>query len=75
MDAKKGWLRLSPDSARTSIVQKKKRITFYSAVTKVDIDASEPDQQAGIYMTNGDQTVSARLYSSFDKGRKNHLSV
>lgn len=69
LDAKKGWLRLSPDSARTSIVQKETD-HFYSAVTKVDIDASEPDQQAGIYMTNGDQTISVRLYSSFDKGRK-----
>jgi hypothetical protein len=69
LDARKGWLRLSPDSVRTSIVQKETD-HYYSAVTKVDLDASESSQKAGIYLTNGDQTVFARLYSSFENGKK-----
>lgn len=69
LDARKGWLRLSPDSVRTSIVQKETD-HYYSAVTKVEINASESNQKAGIYLTNGDQTVSARLYSSFENGKK-----
>ncbi|MET3126641.1 beta-xylosidase [Arcicella rosea] len=69
LEARKGWLRLSPDSARTSIVQKETD-HYYSAVTKVDINASLSNQKAGLYMTNGDQTVYASLYSGFDNGKK-----
>lgn len=68
LDARKGWLRLSSDSVRTSIVQKETD-HYYSVVTKVDLDASESSQKAGIYLTNGDQTVFARLYSSFENGK------
>lgn len=69
LEVRKGWLRLSPDSVRTSIVQKETD-HYYSAVTKVDINASLSNQKAGLYMTNGDQTVYASLYSGFDNGKK-----
>lgn len=69
LDARKGWLRLSPDSVRTSIVQKETD-HYYSALTKVEINASESNQKAGIYLTNGDQSVFSRLYTSFENGKK-----
>ncbi len=69
LEARKGWLRLSPDTARTSIVQKETD-HYYSAITKVDISTSESSQKAGIYLSNGNQTVFARLYSGFEDGQK-----
>lgn len=58
---RKGWMRLSPDTGRTHLVQKETD-HFYSAVTRVDIDTEKPAAQGGIYLTNGNQTVFARLY-------------
>lgn len=56
---RKGWIRLSPDSGRTHLLQKETD-HFYSAVTRLDADA--PAANGGIYLTNGNQTVYARLY-------------
>ncbi|MGF6930547.1 xylan 1,4-beta-xylosidase [Chitinophaga sp. W2I13] len=60
---RKGWIRLSPDSGRTHLLQKETD-HFYSAVTRVDIGAGEPAAHGGIYLTNGNQSVFARLYYS-----------
>jgi xylan 1,4-beta-xylosidase len=69
LTAKKGWVRLLPDSGRTSLVQKETD-HYYSAVTKVAFDAADTSTKAGLYLTNGNQKVCARLYSSFDKSPK-----
>jgi xylan 1,4-beta-xylosidase len=69
LTAKKGWVRLLPDSGRTSLVQKETD-HYYSAVTKVEFDAADTATKAGLYLTNGNQRVCARLYSGFDKGKK-----
>jgi xylan 1,4-beta-xylosidase len=66
---RKGWIRLTPDSSRTHLVQKETD-HFYSAVTKVDFDATDTIAKAGIYLTNGNQQVIVRLYSGFDNGKK-----
>ena len=65
---RKGWIRLLPDSFRTSIVQKETD-HYYSAVTKVDVKASDTTK-AGIYLSSGNQAVNVRLYSGFDKEKK-----
>jgi xylan 1,4-beta-xylosidase len=66
--ARKGWLRLLPDTARAHLVQKETD-HYYSAVTRVDFDASDT-AKAGLYLSNGNQKVNVRLYSGFDNGRK-----
>ncbi len=65
---RKGWLRLQPDSVRTSIVQKETD-HYYSAVTKLDFNAVDT-AKAGIYLSSGNQGVIVRLYSGFNNGKK-----
>jgi xylan 1,4-beta-xylosidase len=67
--ARKGWVRLTPDTNRTHLMQKETD-HFYSVVTKVSLGALEQNAKAGLYLTNGNQKVIARLYSGYDKGKK-----
>jgi beta-xylosidase len=69
LTARKGWLRLTPDSIRTHLVQKETD-HYYTVVTKVDFNANDTDAKAGIYLTNGNQKVCIRLYSGYDNGKK-----
>ncbi|MCS3801554.1 family 43 glycosylhydrolase [Niastella sp. OAS944] len=69
LSAKKGWLRLTPDSNRTHVLQKETD-HYYTAVTRVDVNAGDSSNKAGLYLTNGNQTVYIRLYSGYDKGKK-----
>lgn len=69
LTAKKGWIRLTPDGGRTHVVQKETD-HYYTAVTKVDLDATDASSMAGIYLTNGNQKVVVRLYTGFDGGKK-----
>lgn len=66
---RKGWLRLSPDSGRTSIVQKETD-HYFSAVTKLDCNAGDTAVKAGLYLTNGNQKKNVRLYAGFEEGKK-----
>jgi Beta-xylosidase len=66
---RKGWIRLTPNGNRTHLMQKETD-HFYSAVTKVDMDANDMNAKAGIYLTNGNQSAVARLYSGYDNGKK-----
>jgi hypothetical protein len=43
---------------------------YYTAVTKVDINASNNNDKAGIYLTNGNQRTLMTLYSGFDDGKE-----
>jgi hypothetical protein len=43
---------------------------FYSVVTRLDLEAKDTADRAGIYLCNGDQQVFVRLFSGFDHGRK-----
>ena len=74
LTARKGWLRLKPDSGRLHVVQKETD-HFYSAVTCVDLDASDTASKAGIYLTNGSESVVVRLFSGYDRGRKIVLAM
>jgi len=69
LSAKKGWVRLTPDADRTHMVQKETD-HYYTAVTKVDLDATDAAAKAGIYLTSGNQKVIVRLYTGFDNGKK-----
>nr|WP_294948907.1 family 43 glycosylhydrolase [uncultured Mucilaginibacter sp.] len=66
---RKGWVRLTPDSNRTHLMQKETD-HFYSVVTKVSLHAIEPNAKAGLYLTNGNQKETARLYTGYDSGKK-----
>jgi len=60
LQSRKGWVRLTPDSNKTSLLQKETD-HFYSAVTRVQCYGKDTGDQAGIYLTNGNQTVNAIL--------------
>jgi beta-xylosidase len=66
---RKGWVRLTPGNERAHLVQKETD-HYYTAVTRVDLDASDSTMKAGIYLTNGNQLVIARLYTGYNDGKK-----
>jgi xylan 1,4-beta-xylosidase len=66
---RKGWIRITPDSSRNHLVQKETD-HFYTAVTRVDLNATDSTTKAGIYLTNGNQRVIARLYTGYENGKK-----
>lgn len=74
LTARKGWVRLTPSGSRTHLVQKETD-HYYSAVTCVDLDALDTAARAGIYLTNGNESVTVRLYSGYDGGRKIVLAM
>jgi len=43
---------------------------YYSAVTRVDLNAMDTSDKAGIYLTNGNQKVMAQLYTGYDGGKR-----
>lgn len=69
LSAHKGWIRLNGDTAKAHLVQKETD-HYYSAVTRVDIDAKDTAAKAGIYLSNGNQRTVIKLYSGFDDGKK-----
>lgn len=69
LTARKGWLRLTPHAERTHILQKETD-HYYTAVTKVDLNATDTTAKAGLYLTNGNQKVTVQLYSGFNNGKK-----
>lgn len=68
LSQRKGWVRLTPDSARTHLVQKETD-HFYSVVTRLELRSSDSAVRGGIYLTNGNQRVYARLFSEMNKDR------
>ena len=74
LTARNGWVRLTPDNERTHLVQKETD-HYYSAVTRVDMDAADSTAKAGIYLTNGNQKVIVQLYSGYNNGKKIFFSL
>ena len=68
LTARKGWVRLTPDSGLTHLVQKETD-HYYSAVTKVDIGKNPVAARGGIYLTNGNQRVFVRLFYTSDNDK------
>jgi xylan 1,4-beta-xylosidase len=69
LTARKGWIRLTPETERTHLLQKETD-HYYTALTRVDLDANDSTAKAGIYLTNGNQRVIARLYTGYNDGKK-----
>jgi xylan 1,4-beta-xylosidase len=69
LSQRNGWIRLTPDNERTHLVQKETD-HYYTAVTRVDLDATDSTAKAGIYLTNGNQRVIVRLYTGYDNVKK-----
>jgi beta-xylosidase len=69
LSVRKGWIRLTPDNDRTHLMQKETD-HYYTAVTRVDLDAVDSSSKAGFYLTNGNQKAIVRLYTGFDKDKK-----
>ena len=61
-----GWLSLSPKGLTTNTVIKNDGEHNYSIVTRLDFDAKSVKDQAGIWVFNGLQTLSVKLYSGAD---------
>ncbi|MBC7890071.1 MAG: family 43 glycosylhydrolase [Ferruginibacter sp.] len=69
LSARKGWMRLLPDTARAHVLQKETD-HYYTTVTKVDYNATDTADKAGLYLTNGNQKVTVQLYSGYNNGKK-----
>ncbi len=69
LTAKPGFLRLSPGSGVTHILQRD-AAKQYSIVTKVEINATANGQQAGLRLMNGEDLVYAAVYSGYNNGKK-----
>jgi beta-xylosidase len=66
---RKGWIRLTPVNGMTHIVQKETD-HYYSAVTRVDLDATDTAAKAGFYLTNGNQKTFVQLYTGYGQGKE-----
>lgn len=64
-----GWLTLSPGTETCHILHKEAR-HYYSIITKLNIDATTNGQEAGIYLTNGNESITASVYSGYNDGKK-----
>ena len=69
LSEKPGWLTLNPGSGSTHILHKEAG-HYFTLVTKLEFDATENGQQAGIYFTNGNESVIASMYSGYNDGKK-----
>jgi xylan 1,4-beta-xylosidase len=65
---KPGWLTLNPGTGKTHILHKEAR-HHYAIVTKIDIDATANGHEAGIYLTNGNESVSVEVYSGYNNAK------
>lgn len=66
---KPGWLTLDPGTGKTHILHKETR-HHYAIVTKIDFDAASKGAEAGIYLTNGNESITVELYSAYNEGKK-----
>ncbi|HYW95360.1 MAG TPA: family 43 glycosylhydrolase [Bacteroidales bacterium] len=67
-----GWLRLKPGSGLTHLIKNDGEHSW-SLITRLDFDAVNENQEAGIRLTNGltgVDNLDVRLYSSFKNGHK-----
>ena len=69
LSARPGYLRLTPGNGTTHIMQRD-HSTYYSLVTKVEINATSNGQQAGLRLMNGEDNLFINLYSGYNNGKK-----
>ncbi|HVN47813.1 MAG TPA: family 43 glycosylhydrolase [Bacteroidota bacterium] len=61
-----GWLTLSPRGREFNTIVKNDGEHNYSLITRMDFNATQRADQAGLWIFNGLQTLFAKLYSSLD---------
>ena len=66
---KSGWLTLKPGTGTSHILQKEGGY-YYSLTTKLEFDATASGEEAGLYFTNGNESVTASVYSGYNGGKK-----
>ncbi len=69
LSAKPGYMRLSPGTGTTDILQKEGG-HYYTMVTKVDVNATGAGQQAGLRITNGGDDAYFILYAGYNGSKK-----
>lgn len=69
LSERSGWLTLKPGNDKTHILHKEGGY-YFTLVTRLDFDATTNGDEAGLYFTNGNESVTARVYSSFTNGKK-----
>jgi xylan 1,4-beta-xylosidase len=65
LTTRNGWLTLSPKGKLNTIIKNDGEHN-YSIITKLDFNGQSVNDQAGIWIFNGLQTLSAKLYRSVD---------
>ena len=76
LTARPGWLRLTPSGGRTFPTQTPGQNTViqnaaeraFSLVTRVDFDAVDSGDEAGLWTFNGPESIEARVFVSADVG-------
>jgi beta-xylosidase len=69
LTSRKGWLRLNPDSGSAHLLQKD--AAHYSTVmTHLDVNPKSYGEEAGLYITNGNESSTVALVSCFHHGKK-----
>jgi hypothetical protein len=63
--ARQGWLRLFPKGKLNTVVKNDGEHN-YSLITRLEFDAASVNDQAGLWVFNGLQTLSVKLYSGMD---------
>ncbi|MCX7797168.1 MAG: family 43 glycosylhydrolase [Melioribacter sp.] len=66
-----GWLRLSPKSStKPNTVVKNDGEHNYSLITKLDFEPENSSHEAGLWIINGPQTLSVKVYSTINSSGK-----
>lgn len=60
-----GWIYLEPYQGLTTLIQNDGE-HHYSAITRVDFDADSEMDRAGLWIVNGPENLSVKVYSSSD---------
>lgn len=63
---KPGWLHLEPSSRGNHTIIKNDGEHYYSIITRVEFDPDDAFDQAGLYIINGPQDLTAKVVSTAD---------
>jgi xylan 1,4-beta-xylosidase len=66
LTARPGWLTLLPRGQKFNTVIKNDAEHNYSLITRLDFSAQSVNDEAGLWIFNGNETLFAKLYSSID---------
>jgi len=69
LTSREGWLRLTPDTGSAHLLQKD-AAHYSTIITHLDVDPKNNSEEAGLYLTNGNQSLTVALVSSYDNGKK-----